>query len=110
MKNYFETEAFAVNVRSFNYSKGEGYNFSFSMKGESQSEDKNSAPVVWISGVSFNQPILDKRSYLLRGKLQVKPPYKDYPGQVQEVPQKTSNGQNGSYEQDFPAQSEEVPF
>ena len=74
-----------MNVKEFHYSKGTGYNFSFSLKGEAQSEDKNSAPIVWISGVSFNQPILDKRSYLLRGKLQVKPPYKEYAAGLQLV-------------------------
>ena len=85
MKNHFEIEAFTMNVKEFQYSKGTGYNFSFGMRGEAQSEDKNSAPVVWISGVSFNQPILDKRNYLLRGKLQVKPPYRDYPAGLQLV-------------------------
>ncbi len=85
MKNHFETEAFVMNVKEFQYSKGTGHNFSFAMRGEAQSEDKNSAPTVWISGVSFNQPILDKRNYLLKGKLQVKPPYKDYPAGLQLV-------------------------
>ncbi len=77
MKSYLEIEAFAMNVKEFHYSKGTGYNFSFAMKGEAQSEDRKSAPTVWISAVSFNQPILDKRNYLLRGKQQVKPPYNE---------------------------------
>ena len=146
MKNYFETEAFVMNAKEFQYSKGTGYNFSFSLRGEAQSEEKNSAPIVWISGVSFNQPILDKRNYLLRGKLQVKPSYKEYPAglqlvvseaillesgmyviarkkpqtnapqppqtpkQVKDAPQQAGNGQSGSYQQDFPVQSEEMPF
>jgi len=83
MKSYLEIEAFAMNVKEFHYSKGTGYNFSFAMKGEATSEDRKSAPTVWISAVSFNQPILDKRNYLLRGKLQVKPPYNDYPAGLQ---------------------------
>ncbi len=138
MKNHFETEAFVMNVKEFQYSKGTGYNFSFPMKGEAQSEEKNTEPVVWISGVSFNQPILEKRSYLLRGKLVVKPPYKDYPAALQLIvseaillesghyvvakkrpqqaaqapnaPQHTQNGPAASYENDFPQQTEQVPF
>ncbi len=97
MKSYLEIEAFAMNVKEFHYSKGTGYNFSFAMKGEAQSEDKNSAPTVWISGVSFNQPILDKRNYLLRGKLQVKPPYKDYPAGLQLVVSEAILLESGMY-------------
>ena len=97
MKNYFETEAFVMNAKEFQYSKGAGYNFSFAIKGEAQNEDKNSAPVVWISGVSFNQPILDKRSYLLRGKLQVKPPYKDYPAGLQLIVSEAILLESGMY-------------
>ena len=78
MKNFFETEAFILNVKEFQYSKGTGYSFSFPMTGEATGEDQT-APVIWVSGVSFNQPMLNKRNYLLRGKLQVKPKYKDYP-------------------------------
>ncbi len=97
MQSYIEITAFAMNVKPFTYSKGTGYNFSFAMKGEAQSEDKNSAPVVWISGVSFNQPILDKRNYLLKGKLQVKPPYKDYPAGLQLVVSEAILLESGMY-------------
>ena len=95
MQNYIEITAFTMNVKPFTYSKGTGYNFSFAMKGES--EDQNSAPIVWISGVSFNQPILDKRSYLLKGKLQVKPPYKDYPAGLQLVVSEAILLESGMY-------------
>jgi len=146
MKNYFETEAYTMNVKEFHYSKGTGYSFSFPIKGEAQSKEGNDTPTVWISGVSFTQPILDRRSYLLRGKLQVKPPYKEYPAslqlvvseavlleegryvvakkrgkttspgpiqaskQVAGVSQHTQNVSSGSYKDDFPQQSEEIPF
>jgi len=97
MKNYFETTAFVMSAKEFQYSKGVGYNFSFAMRGEAQSEDKNSAPIVWISGVSFNQQILDKRNYLFRGKLQVKPPYKDYPAGLQLVVSEAILLESGMY-------------
>ncbi len=96
MKSFFEIEAFVVNVKTFNYSKGVGYNFSFAMNTETVGEDGKAA-VVWISGVSFNKPLLDKRNYLLRGKLQVKLPYKNYPAGLQMIVEEAFELGEGRY-------------
>ena len=82
-QNYFETKVFTIKPKPFQYSKGTGYNFFFSMQGEAQPE--GATPTVWFIGVSFNQEILEKQYYLMRGYLQVSPPYGDRPAGLQLV-------------------------
>ncbi len=81
MQNYIEITAFVLNVREFQHAKGIGYGFSFAMKGDAV--DGETTPTVWISAVSFSIPIMEKRNYLLRGKLKVQPPYKERPASLQ---------------------------
>jgi hypothetical protein len=82
MKTYFEAEIYTINSRPFKFSKGTGYNFSFALRGDAL-PDSDEVPTVWMYGVAFNHTIEDRRKYLVKGKLQVKPPYKDYPAGLQ---------------------------
>ncbi len=82
-QNYFETKVFTLKARNFKHAKGEGTNFFFNMQGDAPAEGET--PTVWFSAVSFNQVIQEKKSYLMRGYLQVSPPYGERPAGLQLV-------------------------
>ncbi len=84
MKTYFEGEIFTIKPRQFKHKNGTGTSFSFMLQGDKPSESED-APVVWISAVSFSDEIKEKRRYLVRGYLQVKPPWNDRPAGLQLV-------------------------
>ena len=58
----------------------------------------------------FIDPVLSQVYRQRKVKKNTPPEPAQAPKQVQGVPQQTSNSQSGSYEQDFPAMSEECPF
>ena len=95
MKTFFESEIMAIKPKPFTHSKGNGYNFSFAMKGDLDATGKES--IVWISAVSFHQEIVDRGKYLVRGRLAVRPPWNDRPASLQLIVEEAIHLEQGQY-------------
>ena len=95
MKNYIETEMFAIKPKEFTHKKGTGSSCSFMMKGNATGEGDE--PLVWWRAVSFDMVFKPNTSYLVKGSIQVTAPYGDRPAGLQVVVKKAVELNEGRY-------------